>query len=133
MGGRVAVRVDGSADTMLRRAVEADDGAGEVGGWAIRCVHRTCRDGEARDGGLLESLRSGEPSGSLAADKFLLDAAFEESGFEAVGTDFAVDEFGIAFDPDERAAERRLVLGNFLGVENGVVGNLNIVVEAIQV
>jgi hypothetical protein len=65
----------------------------------------------------------------LPSYKFLLDAAFEEFGFKAVGTDFAVDEFGIAFDPQERTAHGRLIFGNFLGEEDGVVGNFDVILE----
>jgi hypothetical protein len=65
----------------------------------------------------------------LGFHEFLLDAAFEEFGFEAIGTDFAVDEFGIAFDPHERSAHGRLILGDFLRVENGVVGNFDVILQ----
>jgi hypothetical protein len=44
-----------------------------------------------------------------------------------------VDEFGVALDPQERTAHGRLIFGNFLGEENGVVGDFDVVIEAIQI
>ena len=37
--------------------------------------------------------------------EFLLNAAFQEFGFGAVGTNFAMHEHGIFLDPDEGSSE----------------------------
>jgi hypothetical protein len=65
----------------------------------------------------------------LCFDEFLLNAAFQEFCFGAVRTDFAMNQFSFFLDPQQRAADRRLVLGNFLCVQNRFVGNLDVIVE----
>jgi hypothetical protein len=58
-----------------------------------------------------------------------LNAPFQEPGLEAVGTDFAVNQHGIALDPNEGSAQGRLVLGNLLRVQDGFVGDFNVVAQ----
>jgi hypothetical protein len=83
------------------------------------------RQGDKRNAGLAGD----STSRSLRIHELLLNAAFEEFRLQAVGTDFAVNQHGIALDPNEGSAKRRLILGNLLRVQNGVVGNLDVVTQ----
>lgn len=140
---RGTVGTEARAFELMGWALQSEVGAnGRIGGTSDRRVGRTDAGGQRGTDGSEFGTTSGSVrqrhqrnaglagnAGSLRLHKLLLNAPFQEPGLEAVGTDFAVNQHGIALDPNEGSAQGRLVLGNLLRVQDGFVGDFNVVAQ----
>ena len=54
------------------------------------------------------------------------DWTFEELGFGSFRTNRSVDEFSVPLDPHVIATQRRMLLGQFLRVQDRIVWNFNV-------
>jgi hypothetical protein len=59
----------------------------------------------------------------------LLDRTFQELGFFSFGSNLPVQDFGVLLEPDITAAERRLVLGQRLGMNDCIRGHIDVSLE----